>query len=252
MKKFKSIKDYPTAPSEKISKKKIKEETRELIKRIAERQNILYAQGKYSILVLFQGRDASGKDGATKAVFSSLNPQGVGVTSFKKPTNKEFSYDFLWRVHSEVPSKGMIKIFNRSHYEDVLVPKVEKYLSDGEIQKRYEHINNFEKLLRDNNTIVLKFFLHVSKEVQSARLLERVDNPSKRWKFNKEDMISAGKWKEYNSAYDGMFRNCSNIPWLIVPSDKNWYKEYIIAKTVCATLEKLPLEYPTTDIISYT
>jgi len=250
--KFTSIKDCPTAPSDKISKKKAKKDTKKFIKRIEELQNILYAQGKYSILVLFQGRDASGKDGATKAVFSSLNPQGVGVTSFKKPTSKEFSYDFLWRVHAEVPAKGMIKIFNRSHYEDVLVPRVEKFIGPAEIHKRYEHINNFEKLLRDNNTITLKFFLHVSRDVQAERLLERVENPMKRWKFNQEDTRAASMWKEYNSAYDGMFNNCSKIPWIIVPADKNWYKEYIIAKTVCATLEKLPLEYPNSQIISYT
>lgn len=244
--KKKPLIECPTSPSSKLSKKKFKKETEKIIKRINELQNIMYAQGKYSLLVLFQGRDASGKDGATKAVFSSLNPQGVGVTSFKKPNSKEASYDFLWRVHQEVPAKGMIKIFNRSHYEDVLVPKVENLMSHSQIANRYKHINNFEKLLVDNNTVVLKFFLHVSREIQAKRLQERIDNPAKRWKFDSNDMAASAKWLEYDKAYNAMIKNCSDVPWIITPADKNWYKEYIIAKTVCAALEKLPLEYPNT------
>lgn len=233
-----------TLPPEKLNKQKIKKKTEEYIAIIRERQHILYAQSKYSILIILQGMDASGKDGATKTVFSSVNPQGVSVTSFKKPTELECSYDFLWRVHKEVPQKGMIKIFNRSHYEDVLVPMANREIERKQLKRRFDYINSFETLLQDSGTKVLKFYLHISEEEQSKRFQERITNPLKNWKFSPADSETAKKWPEYRMAYKNVFENCSEIPWIIVPSDKNWYKEYIIAKKVAETLLDLDLKFP--------
>lgn len=233
-----------TLPKSNTSKKKIKEETAKYIQIIRERQHILYAQSKYSLLIVFQGMDASGKDGATKAIFSSVNPQGVSVTSFKKPTDLERSYDFMWRIHKEVPAKGMIKIFNRSHYEDVLVPMANRTIEQKEVKKRFDHINDFEKLLEENGTIVLKFYLHISEEEQSKRFEERLTNPMKNWKFNPSDTETALKWPEYRMAYGNVFNHCNVIPWNIIPSDKNWYKEYLISKKIANTLLDLDLKFP--------
>lgn len=234
-----------TRPNPKLSKKKAKEETEKYIKIIRERQNILYAQSKYSILIVLQGMDGSGKDGATKAVFSSVNPQGISVTSFKKPTEIESSFDFLWRIHKEVPQKGMIKVFNRSQYEDVLVPYAEGFIDKEKRKKRFDYINNFEKLLEETGTKILKFYLHISEEEQTRRFEERLTNPEKKWKYNPSDTETAKKWPKYRKAYQDVFDNCNIIPWTIVPSDKNWYKEYIIAKKVAKALLELDLRFPT-------
>src|SRR3990167_6415028 len=177
---MKKIEDILTIPSKKISKKHAKKETAKYIEIIRERQHVLYAQSKYSLLIVFQGMDASGKDGATKAIFSSVNPQGVTVTNFKKPTLLELSYDFMWRVHKETPAKGMIKVFNRSHYEDVLVPMANRTITNHELKNRFEHINNFEKLLEENGTKVIKFYIHISQKEQSRRFEERLTNPMKK------------------------------------------------------------------------
>ena len=241
---MKKFTDIPTVPSKKLKKKEIKKETEKYIKIIQERQHVLYAQSKHSILIIFQGMDASGKDGATKAVFSSVNPQGVTVKSFKKPTEIEMSHDFLWRIHNEAPEKGMIKIFNRSQYEDVLVPVVNSYIDKKETERRFDHINNFEKLLEENNTKVLKFYLHISEEEQSVRFQERLSNPFKNWKYNPADSQTASQWPKYKKAYQDIFDNCSVIPWHIIPADKNWYKEYLVAKKIAETLEELDLTFP--------
>lgn len=241
---MKKLKDYSTIPQKSLDKKKIKEKTKEYIDIIRERQNILYAQNKYSILIVLQGMDASGKDGATKAIFTSVNPQGVSVASFKKPTELELAHDFLWRIHSEVPQKGMIKIFNRSHYEDVLVPVVNEWIDKKETKKRFNHINNFEKLLQDSGTVILKFYLHISEEEQSRRFEERLSNPDKNWKFNPGDAETAKKWPDYRKAYQNIFEECNEVSWEIVPSDKNWYKEYLIAKRVAKALTELDLNFP--------
>lgn len=238
------FKTIPTAPPKSLNKKKIKKKTEEYIAIIRERQHILYAQSKYSILIVIQGLDGSGKDGATKAVFSSVNPQGVSVTSFKKPTELELSYDFMWRIHQEVPRKGMIKIFNRSHYEDVLVPMANRVIERSELKRRFDHINNFEKLLEENGTKILKFYLHISEKEQALRFEERLSNPLKNWKFNPSDTETAKQWPEYKMAYQNTFNHCNKIPWHIVPADKNWYKEYLIAKKVAETLLDLDLKFP--------
>lgn len=241
---MKNLKAIITTPPKHIKKNHIKKETKQYIDIIRERQHILYAQSKYSILIILQGMDASGKDGATKAIFSSVNPQGVSVTSFKKPSEKELAYDFLWRIHQEVPSRGMIKIFNRSHYEDVLVPGVNQWIDKKDIKKRYDHINNFESLLKDNGTKVLKFYLHISEQEQAKRFEERISNPLKNWKYNSGDKETAKQWSQYRKAYQEVFESCNEVPWHIIPSDKNWFKEYLIAKKVAETLLDLDLNFP--------
>ena len=233
-----------TLPPKKISKKNIKKETQKYIDIIRERQNILYAQSKYSMLIVLQASDAGGKDGTIKKVFSSINPQGVSVSCFKKPTELELSYDFLWRIHKEVPKKGMIKIFNRSHYEDVLVPVMYDLIDKKETHKRFGHINNFENLLEENGTRVLKFYLHISEEEQQVRFKERLTNPVKYWKYSKADTETAKKWPEYRKAFQDIFDNCNEVKWEIIPSDKRWYKEYLIAKKVAETLLSMDLYFP--------
>ena len=237
-------KHISTTPPKGLDKEKTKKQTEKYIEIIRERQHILYAQSKYSLLILFQGMDASGKDGATKAIFSSVNPQGVSVTSFKKPSELELSYNFMWRIQREVPQKGMIKIFNRSQYEDVLVPMANKLLDVKQIKKRFDHINDFERLLEESGTKVLKFYLHISEDEQQNRFKERLSNPMKNWKYNPSDSETARKWPEYRAAYQKVFDYCSETPWTVVPSDKNWYKEYVIAKKVAETLLGLKLNFP--------
>ncbi|SDL82912.1 polyphosphate:nucleotide phosphotransferase, PPK2 family [Catalinimonas alkaloidigena] len=237
--------DYSPAPPDEADKSKIKEETEHLLQTIQERQKMLYAQGKYSLLVILQGLDAAGKDGAINDVFSGLNLLGIGVTAFKAPSELEKSYDFLWRVHREVPARGMIRVFNRSHYEDVLVPKVEQWVDEETVTRRYAHINHFEQLLADHGTVLLKFYLHKSQEEQLKDLTERVTNPQKYWKHNDGDWQIIPKRDLYLDAYEQIFAHCSEVaPWHIVPANKNWYKSYCIAKQVAATLEALPLAWP--------
>jgi PPK2 family polyphosphate:nucleotide phosphotransferase len=193
-----------------------------------------------------QGMDASGKDGLIRDVLGQLNPQGVTVSSFKAPTQEEMDHDFLWRIHQHAPAKGMLKVFNRSHYEDVLVQRVHKWVDEKTIYKRMDAINDFEKLLAEhNNTKLLKFYLHVSPEAQRARLEERTQDPRKMWKYNEKDLKEAGLWKQYRRAYEDVFQHCSRIPWIIVPADHNWYKEYLVAKTLRDTLKGLKMKYPT-------
>ncbi len=239
------LKNQASLPPKKADKEAIKAETAEILEKLRERQKVLYAQGEYSVLVVLQGLDASGKDGAINDVFSGLNLLGVQVSAFKAPTEEERRHDFLWRIHQRVPGKGTIGIFNRSHYEDVLVPRVEKWIDSKTVKKRFRHINDFEALLAESNTIILKFYLHVSEEEQRARLLERTENREKYWKHSDNDWQVAAKRKEYIKAYEDIFENCSEVaPWHIVPVDKNWYKNHLIAKTTLEALEALPLQYP--------
>lgn len=234
-----------TRAPEEFEKTETKAKTELLLEELGELQNILYAQSRYSLLVVLQGMDASGKDGAIKKVFAGVNPMGCGVYSFKAPTEHEKARDFLWRVHNVVPARGMIQIFNRSHYEEVLVTRVNKWIDDKTAKERFKHINNFESLLQSNNTIVLKFFLNVSKEKQKERLEERMVDPSKMWKHRKDDWKVNEQWDDYIGYYEEAIKACSpDIPWVVVPADQNWYKEYLIAKTIVKTLKALPLAYP--------
>lgn len=228
-----------------LDKQQTKDETLGLLKELNELQNVLYAEGKHSVLVILQGMDASGKDGAIKKVLGQLNPQGVMVTSFKVPTEEELKHDFLWRIHQHTPGKGMIAVFNRSHYEDVLVTRVHKWCDDRTAEKRFDAINDFEELLSvHNSTAIFKFYLHISREEQQQRFNERLEDPTKAYKYNENDSKEAELWDTYMNMYEDVFENCNAIPWTIVPADQNWYKEYIIAKTLVKGLRALDMKYP--------
>jgi PPK2 family polyphosphate:nucleotide phosphotransferase len=228
-----------------IGKKEIKEKTQVILEDLNELQNLLYAEGKHSVLIIIQGMDGSGKDGVIRNVFGHLNPQGVVVESFKTPTEEETTHDFLWRIHAKAPAKGMIQIFNRSHYEDILITRVHKWCDDVTAKKRMKAINDFEELLNQHNkTHILKFYLHISPGEQHERLTERMKDPGKMWKYNEKDFEEAKLWDIYMQMYEECFENCNNIPWTIVPSDQNWYKEYIIADQLNGLLKSLNMRYP--------
>ena len=239
------LKDISTRAPKTMDKNETKEKTEEILNALDDLQNLLYAESKHSILVIIQAMDAAGKDGVIRNVFGDLNPQGVTVKSFKAPTAEELSHDFLWRVHSHAPAKGMIQVFNRSHYEDILITRVHKWCDDDTAKKRMDAINDFEELLqKHNNTQILKFYLHVSPEEQQQRLKERMDDPKKQWKYNDKDFDEAKLWDLYMQMYEECFEACDKVPWTIVPSDQNWYKEHIIATTLYDTLNKLDMRYP--------
>jgi PPK2 family polyphosphate:nucleotide phosphotransferase len=244
MEKIKLSKISTRAPKD-LEKDKTKEKTGDILKELNDLQNLLYAESKHSILIILQGMDASGKDGVIRNVFGAFNPQGVTVRSFKVPTAEERSYDFLWRIHNSAPAKGMIRVFNRSQYEDILVTRVHKWCDDETAKKRMKAINDFEQLLTEhNNTTILKFYLHVSAEEQMGRLQERVTDPAKHWKYNEHDFAEAKLRDEYILMYEDCFENCNKVPWIIVPADQNWYKEHLIATTLRDTLKGLKMEYP--------
>ncbi|MDZ4844532.1 MAG: PPK2 family polyphosphate kinase [Chitinophagales bacterium] len=228
-----------------LQKEKIKAATLKLQKRLHELQSVMYAENKWSVLIVLQGLDAAGKDGSVKNVFSGVNPMGCKVKSFKKPTEEECAHDFLWRIHYHTPRQGMIQIFNRSHYEDVLVPRVHKWLSMHEIRKRFGYINSFEQLLQSSGTLIFKFYLHISKEEQQERFAERLTLAEKRWKYQDADLKESKHWDAYIEAFEDIFEHCSKeIPWSIVPADQNWYRNYIIVKAIVDSLEKLNMQYP--------
>lgn len=227
-----------------FDKEKTKHQLTILADEISELQNILYAQGKYKVLIIFQGMDASGKDGAIKSVFRGINQLGCSVKAFKAPNTEEQGYDFLWRIHKNVPEKGMIKIFNRSQYEDILVPTVHKLLPTETIEKRYIHINQFEEFLVDNDTLILKYYLHISKEEQTQRLKERLTDYKKFWKHNDQDAKEAKLWNIYMKTYERIFKDCNKAaPWQIIPADQNWYRDFLIAQSIIDSLKKLKLTY---------
>ena len=227
-------------------KKEANEQLQRNIERMAELQNILYAEDKQALLIVLQAMDAGGKDGTTRKIMSGINPQGVHVASFKAPTEEELAHDFLWRVHAEVPRKGMIGIFNRSHYEDVLIVRVHDLVPKKQWQKRYDHINNFERLLSDSGVTILKFFLMTSKDEQKERFQERLDMPEKRWKFNPADLDERAHWDDYWKAYEVVFEKCSTeyAPWYIVPANRNWYRNLLISDVIVKTLEKMDPQFP--------
>lgn len=242
--------DYDPAYAADLDKKTAADETERLSKRLAELQEMLYAQGEHSLLVVLQAMDAGGKDGTIRSVFTGVNPQGVRIASFKVPTPAELSQDFLWRIHAQTPPKGYIGIFNRSHYEDVLVVRVNKLVPPEIWKERYDHINNFERLLADSGTRILKFFLHISKEEQKERFEERLARPDKHWKFSTGDLPVREQWDEYMDAYEAVLTRCNTdyAPWHIVPSNKKWYRNFIISKTIVETLESMNLSYPDPEL----
>lgn len=209
-------------------------------------QNRLFAEGKRALLVVLQGIDCAGKDGTVRAVFNTCGPIGVHVTPFKAPTPPELAHDYLWRVHKACPERGYIGIFNRSHYEDVLVVKVKNYASPEAIERRYEEINQFEKMLSDNGTKILKFMLHISKDEQAERLRDRLANPDKRWKFNPGDLDDRALWDDYMAAYETAIDRCStgHAPWYVIPADRNWVRNGVISRIVRETLEQMDPQFP--------
>lgn len=239
------LKNIDTRAPSSLDKKETKEKTSEILAELDTLQNLLYAEGKHSILVVLQGLDASGKDGVVRNVLGTMNAQGLQVRSYKAPTEEELSHDFLWRIHQSAPAKGMIQIFNRSHYEDVLVTRVHKWCDDATAKKRMKAINDFEQMLQEhNNTHIIKCYLHISQEEQKSRLDERVKDPAKMWKYNKKDFEESKNWDKYREYYEEVFENCDNPPWLIVPSDQNWYKEYLIAQELRKVLKSLDMKFP--------
>jgi PPK2 family polyphosphate:nucleotide phosphotransferase len=227
-------------------KAKAKAQTDEDAAAIDRLQDRLFADGRKALLVVLQGIDCSGKDGTIRAVFNSCGPIGVKVQPFKAPTPPELAHDYLWRVHAACPERGMIGIFNRSHYEDVLVVKVRKFASPEAIERRYDEINRFERMLTDNGTVILKFMLHISKDEQAERLQERIDNPDKRWKFNPSDLADRALWTDYMAAYQTAVERCStpHAPWYVIPADRNWVRNAAIARIVRQTLERIDPAYP--------
>lgn len=217
--------------------------------KMAALQERLYAESRQALLVILQAMDAGGKDGTIKSVFESLNPQGVQVTSFKVPTAEELAHDFLWRIHHHTPPKGFIGIFNRSHYEDVLVVRVNHLVPEAVWRKRYEQINHFEYLLAESGTRILKFFLHISKAEQKERLQARLDDPEKRWKFSMGDLPVRERWEDYMRAYEAVLTECSTAyaPWLIVPANKKWYRNLVISRAIVETLEEMNPQFPSAE-----
>ncbi len=222
------------------------DETERNLKRLAKLQEVLYAQEKHSVLIVLQAMDTGGKDGAIEHVFKSVNPQGCTVTSFKVPTSLELRHDFLWRIHQAVPPRGMIGIFNRSHYESLLVERVHQLVPEKVWSKRFDRINEFEKLLCNEGTTVIKFFLHISKQEQKRRLQARLDDKKRHWKFNIGDLAERKLWDEYQEAYEDVLRKCSpeDAPWYIVPSDHKWFRNWVLSDTIVRTLEKLRMDFP--------
>ncbi len=219
---------------------------------LVEYQERLYAEGKQKLLVVFQAIDAGGKDGTIRSVFSGVNPQGVDVVAFKRPTEEELSRDFLWRIHKAVPSRGKIGVFNRSHYEDVLVVRVHNIVPETVWKPRYEVINQFEKQLADSGTRIVKFFLHIARKEQKKRFQERLDIPAKRWKFDREDLAKRAFWDDYRKAFEDMLEKCSTpwAPWHVIPADQNWYRDYAVCRILLETLKDMNPQYPEPEDLS--
>lgn len=243
--------DWPTRDEElfSLSKSRGKDLFKQYRDRIDNLQTLFYADGGHRLLVIFQAMDTGGKDGAIRNVFEKMDPQGVRVAPFKKPNARELSHDYLWRVHREVPGDGQVVIFNRSHYEDIVAVRVREIFPESIWSKRYEHINAFEKLLADEGTTILKFFLHISKEEQKERLQDRLDEPDKNWKFNPGDLDDRALWPQFQEAYSDVFSRTStdHAPWFVIPADRKWYRNLVVGDIVIRTLESLGMSYPDID-----
>jgi len=218
----------------------------ELNDRFETLQELLWAEGKNRVLVVLQAMDAGGKDGTVRHVFDGTNPTGVKVAAFKRPTDKELAHDYLWRVHPHVPGNGELVIFNRSHYEDVLVVRVMDLVPESRWKKRYEHIVNFEQMLADEGTTIIKVYLHISKDEQRERLQARLDEPAKNWKFEEGDLVPRARWDEYEKAFEDLLEKTStkDAPWYVVPADRKWYRNLVISEILIQTLEGLKMQYP--------
>lgn len=243
------LKIYDPNDTNGLSKDSIKEEYSNLQKEFAHLQDIFYASKKFALLIVLQGIDCSGKDGTTRKLLNDINPNGFRVESFKEPTQEELGHDYLWRIHKSVPQKGFITVFNRSYYEDVLVTRVHGLIDDNTAFNRFNEINMFEKFLVNNNTIIIKFFLHISKDFQKKKLEDRLEIPEKHWKFSASDLTERKSWDKYQQYYEDLLCNCSTdeAPWNIVPSNKRWFRDYVVLKTTVDVLNNLNLKYPDID-----
>jgi PPK2 family polyphosphate:nucleotide phosphotransferase len=217
-----------------------------LNKKLETLQEMLYAEHKHKLLIVFQAMDTGGKDGVIRSVFEGVNPQGVKVVSFKVPSLEELDHDYLWRIHKNTPGKGEIVIFNRSHYEDVLVVRVHNIAPQKVWGKRYQHINNFEKELSEEGTTILKFYLHIDEEEQRQRLLDRIEDPQKNWKFNPGDLEERKFWNEYQKAFEEAIEKTSTswAPWYVIPANRNWYRNLMVSSILVTTLERMKMKYP--------
>ena len=214
--------------------------------RLEELQELLWAQGTERVLVVLQAMDAGGKDGTIKHVFDGVNPSGVKVASFKKPSAEELAHDYLWRIHDQVPADGELVIFNRSHYEDVLVVRVENLVPREQWERRYDHIRNFEQMLADEGTTIVKLFLHISKDEQRERLQDRLDRPEKHWKFDPADLGPRSKWAEYQQAFEAALSRTStaSAPWYVIPANRKWFRNLVISEILVQTLQGLDMTFP--------
>ncbi len=221
-------------------------EVTRLNNRLSELQEILYAEHKHKVLIVLQAMDTGGKDGAIRRVFSGINPQGIHVANFKAPTAEELDHDYLWRIHKMTPAKGEMTVFNRSHYEDVLVVRVHNIIPPEVIEKRYEQINSFEHFLTENGTTILKFYLHIDKDEQKERLQARLEDPTKHWKFRLADLEERKLWPDYMQAFEDVLSRTSttHAPWVIVPANRKWYRDLVISSILVKTLEDLKMKIP--------
>ncbi len=222
------------------------EHLRRNIERLTKLQHRLYADNRYALLIVLQGMDAAGKDGTIRHVMSGVNPQGCTVTSFKTPTPEELDHDFLWRIHRAIPRHGEIGIFNRSHYEDVLIARVHRLVPRGVWKERYELINDFERMLTESGVVILKFFLHISPGEQKKRLEERLKDPARNWKFSPADLKERRLWPEYMKAYEDVLTRCNTrwAPWFVIPSDHKWFRNLAVSQAIVEALQKLDLRFP--------
>lgn len=227
-----------------------KEQSLKVQQRLGELQELLYAEHHHKVLIILQGMDTSGKDGTVRHVMNGVSPSGVRVVSFKKPTEEEIDHDFLWRVHPNTPGSGEIAVFNRSHYEDVLVVRVHNLVKEKVWRKRYEQINAFERTLAASGTVILKFFLNISRDEQRKRLQERIDDPKKHWKFQHGDIEERKRWDDYMDAYEEALEKTStkHAPWYVIPSNAKWYRNLVIGNVIADTLDSLKMEYPIVDL----
>lgn len=227
-------------------KKDVKKELDRNREQLRELQRVLWAEGKHALLIVLQAMDAGGKDGTIRHVFRGVNPQGCSVTGFKVPTKEELAHDYLWRIHKATPRRGQIGIFNRSHYEDVLVVRVHNLVPEEVWSKRYEQINHFEKLLADSGTTILKFFLHISKDEQKKRFEARLQDPAKNWKFSMGDVDERGYWDDYQRAFEEALSRCSTpwAPWYVIPANHKWYRNLAVSRIIIETLKGLDMQYP--------
>ena len=233
-------------PAETFGHKRDEKAPAKTLTRLRELQHLLYADKRYALLIVLQGLDASGKDGTIRNVMSGVNPQGCEVTSFKAPSVEELAHDFLWRIHKAVPNLGNIGIFNRSHYEDVLIVRVHELVPREVWQKRFRQINDFEQMLTENGVIILKFFLHISRQEQRNRFEARIRDSSRNWKLSLPDFEERQHWSNYTEAYEEVLHKCSTTraPWYVVPADHKWFRNYVVAELIVRALNRMRLKYP--------